>query len=129
MSRYEEVKKKRERSMGKGKKRRYKAEVDLENELEEINEKLDALLNNKAKDVLTESISEAFKCCVCLKVSSWPVVSTCCERLLGCKDCLAQWYSGDGNCPFCKCMDGKDKHFVLKGIDELNTVLSKLELA
>lgn len=69
-------------------------------------------------------VNDAFKCKVCLKLPmSPPVVATrCCNTLLGCSECINNWYSGDGGldktCPHYREPRGYAQTFQMKGLEE-----------
>ena len=77
-------------------------------------------------------VKDAFKCKVCLKVPIFPpvIATRCCNTLLGCKECINSWYSGDDaldkNCPHCREPRGYAQTFQLKGIDDFLTGFSKI---
>ena len=54
-------------------------------------------------------------------------VSKCCQWLLGCGPCLETWFGGNSRCPIYKNGEGREKQFVLKGFDDFDAVIVKLE--
>ena len=123
-------KKKKQADRGRGKNKRYKPErepLDLD-VLDEISEKLDDLAKVcQSNSILSTSIKENFKCCICFKMARPITVSGCCQRLLGCTPCVERWYGQDGRCPVCKSDDGREKYFSLKGVEDFAVIISKLD--
>ena len=96
--------------------------------LDEISEKLDDLAKVcQSNSILSTSIKENFKCCICFKMARPITVSGCCQRLLGCTPCVERWYGQDGRCPVCKSDDGREKYFSLKGVEDFAVIISKLD--
>lgn len=121
--------KKRQGERGKGKNKRFVAESKPSHlpVLEEISEKLDKLTETvEANNLSCRSITENFQCCICMKIAQPLTVSGCCQRLLGCESCVERWFERDNRCPVCKNVDGRDKHFVLKGVEDFAVLISKL---
>ena len=122
--------KKKQADGSRGKNKRYKPErepLDLD-VLDEISEKLDDLAKVcQSNSILSTSIKENFKCCICFKMARPITVSGCCQRLLGCTPCVERWYGQDGRCPVCKSDDGREKYFSLKGVEDFAVIISKLD--
>ena len=119
-------KKKRQGERGKAKNKRFVAEGESSHLpiLEEISEKLNKLTEKvEGNNLLGRSITENFKCCICMKIARPLTVSGCCQRLLGCESCVERWFERDN---VCKNDDGRDKHFVLKGVEDFAVLISKL---
>ena len=96
--------------------------------LEEIGEKVEKLTaRNTDTLLLHRCIKEAFKCCICRKVARPLTVSGCCQRPLGCNSCVQQWFQDNERCPACQNGEGREKYFVLKGIDDFSALISKLD--
>ena len=56
---------------------------------------------------LGDVINRIFKCMICLSLSSGPVcIGNCCKQVLGCGDCLEQWFINNNSCPHCWADDG-----------------------
>ena len=51
-----------------------------------------------------EMIRQSFSCLICKDLLHQPVVSTCCNSLLACRNCLEQWFVASTQCPKCKAM-------------------------
>ena len=72
-------------------------------------------------------LQDAFKCNICCSSPIKPPVifSRCCKRLLGCQECVDQWFGGnDGvtrSCPLCRSERAYADTCILKGLDDLLT--------
>jgi len=67
-------------------------------------------------------LQEHFKCQICWGIIQPPIiVSTCCCTILGCQDCLEQWYSLEDNntCPTCRAENQRNSSTKLRGLNEL----------
>ena len=43
------------------------------------------------------------QCCICLRPPRNVVISLCCQRIIGCRDCVVKALDeGDGRCPVCR---------------------------
>ena len=52
---------------------------------------------------LGDVINRIFKCMICHSLSSGPVsIGNCCRQVLGCADCLEQWFINNNSCPHCR---------------------------
>ena len=121
-------KKKRQSEREKGRMKRWKRDdgVNL-HLLEEVSEKIDKLTEvSEVNSLLYRSIKESFKCCICMKVSRPINISGCCQRPIGCTSCVERWFEREERCPLCKNDDGREKRFVLKGVEDFNVIISKL---
>ena len=124
---YEKKKRQEKRGKSAAKKKRKSDEMDV-GTLEDMAEKIDKLVHvSEVNEILVRSLKEAFKCNICLKVARRLTVSKCCQRLLGCGPCLETWFGGNPRCPICKNEEGREKQFLLKGFDDFDAVISKLE--
>ncbi len=121
-------KKKRQEERGKSAAKKRKSDGIDNGILEDMADKIDKLINvTEVNEILVKSLKEAFKCCISFKVARQLTVSKCCQRLLGCGPCLETWFGGNSRCPICKNEEGRGKKFVLKGFDDFDAVISKLE--
>lgn len=64
-------------------------------------------------------LKQAFECVVCRSVSRKPVTATCCNRLVGCEDCVEQWVERNQTCPLCACGAAVHDMVELKGFDHV----------
>ena len=52
---------------------------------------------------LGEVINRIFKCLVCFSLARSPVcIGNCCKQVLGCGNCLEQWFVNNTSCPHCR---------------------------
>ena len=72
-----------------------------------------------------KELGQALLCSVCKSVAKRPVVSPCCQRIVGCESCVNRWVRGDTlTCPFCNTSGSINQRFSLKGFDEVVTLLA-----
>ena len=132
LSRYPTTREKRkDKANEKGRTKRWKRDDDGVNLhlLEEVSEKIDKLTEvSDVNSLLYQSIKQSFKCCICMKVSRPINTSGCCQRPIGCTSCVERWFEREERCtsPLCKNDDGREKRFVLKGVEDFNVIISKL---
>ncbi|XP_028291323.1 uncharacterized protein LOC114454771 isoform X1 [Gouania willdenowi] len=60
-----------------------------------------------AKSLTMTPIKDAFTCMICRAVMKQPMVSTCCESLLGCQTCVEQWLTTSDLCLSLSCKMGQ----------------------
>ena len=93
-----------------------------------IHVKTDAImsLTKDAKILLglKKLLNDALKCHICTTVMKPPVIiSKCCKTLIGCEECINQWYSGPEaltkQCPRCRAERGYNETMRLLGLDDL----------
>ena len=80
----------------------------------------------KRLDFLDE-LSQSFQCVICQTVVKFPVVSPCCQRLLGCESCIKHWFDTKSACPLCNAAGSDMTHFRLRGFDDAIKVLHILK--
>ncbi|XP_014675245.1 PREDICTED: uncharacterized protein LOC106815315 [Priapulus caudatus] len=68
-------------------------------------------------------LTEALSCVMCKGPVQKPVVSSCCQSLLGCKACLDSWWAGSSGCPKCNSEQGREGRLDLKGLDDIFAML------
>ena len=59
---------------------------------------------------------------ICKQVAKQPVISGCCQRLVGCKDRLDMWLAHSPVCPLCKGNSIITAKMELKGFNNLLTL-------
>ena len=69
--------------------------------------------------MIDDEIKCAFECTICKQVARQPVTSGCCQRLVGCKDCLDMRLAHTPVCPLCKGNSIITTKMELKGFDDL----------
>ena len=56
---------------------------------------------------LGDVVNRIFKCMICHSLSSGPVcIGNCCKQVLGCADCLEQWFINNKLCRHCLANNG-----------------------
>lgn len=90
--------------------------IDTEAKLEEIDKKLEEI-NTRVKFV--DEIRKVFECNICRSPVKQPVVALCCQRIIGCGECVQRWLLTNQRCPFCSITGRMDEIFNLKGMDDL----------
>ena len=91
--------------------------------LDEVFEKVDKI---ESKFTFISLLIKAFECVVCKAVMSKPMVSTCCQRIVGCCVCVQRWISGHNRCPHCSADTGLGQLKELKGLEEMLTAAKVL---
>ena len=81
-----------------------------------IIEKLDFLNKNLT---FVENIKKLFECVICKSTVSSPMVSSCCQRIIGCKLCVTTWRDSSSRCPLCSVVTPTSNAFELKGFDDV----------
>lgn len=72
---------------------------------------------------LQNEICGAFKCTICHVVPIRPpvIIAKCCKSIIGCEDCINEWYGGDDGlsktCPLCRADRAFTETMRLNGID------------
>ncbi len=83
-----------------------------------------AVILNKLDDIdgkfsFIVDIQKAFECIICRSPVKHPVIAPCCQRIVGCKDCVARWVLSNTRCPLCAISGRMGEIMELKGIDDL----------
>ena len=71
---------------------------------------------------LGEKVNRIFKCLVCFSLARSPVcISKSCTQILGCGNCLDQWFVSNTSCPHCRADVGiqETNKVVTSALDEL----------
>lgn len=80
---------------------------------------------------ITKLVKDAFKCKICYDTPMKPpiIATRCCSSLLGCEECVNQWYDGvhglSKKCPHCGEARGYASTFQFKGLDDFLTGMGK----
>ena len=72
--------------------------------------------------VFVDKSKKALACIVCRLPSNSPVVSSCCQRVVGCGPCLNRWCYANSRCPLCSVSSTSSTRFALKGIDGITGI-------
>ena len=82
---------------------------------------------------LKKVLNDTFKCSICQETPIKPpaIITKCCKTILGCSDCVNQWFRGDDaltkTCPKCRAEHGFNQIMVLRGLDSFLDVISGIE--
>ena len=71
---------------------------------------------------LGEIVNRIFKCLVCFSLARSPVcIGKSCSQILGCGNCLDQWFVSNTSCPHCRADVGiqETNKVVTSALDEL----------
>ena len=89
-------------------------------ESQEDSEDLKLILNKlsriETKLTFLDELSQCFQCVICRSTATNPIVSQCCQRILGCEACVNTWVSTHSRCPHCSTSGVTS--FKLRGFDD-----------
>ena len=86
--------------------------------LDDVYSKVD---KTDSKFTFIGALTKALECVVCKGVMTKPMISTCCQRLVGCSVCVQRWISRNNRCPHCSADTGMGQLKELKGLEEMLT--------
>ena len=90
---------------------------------EMLNKKLDAIGKKLSViDSVVEIGKKILECVICKSVVKSPVVSNCCQRIIGCRACVMSWRGTSTRCPLCS-VSGRIDVLELKGFNDLTSLL------
>ena len=69
-----------------------------------------------------DDIKKVFECVICRSTVSAPLVSPCCNRIIGCRACVTTWRNTNTRCPLCSISGRMAQAFELKGIDDFTAL-------
>ena len=81
---------------------------------------------------LCEVVNRIFKCLFCFSLAGSPVcIGNCCKQVLGCGNCLEQWFVNNTSSPHCRADIGIEdtNKLVTSAFDELLDRPCKFEFA
>ena len=85
---------------------------EIEKTVSEINENL----------LFLGELKRAFECVICRLPCKSPVVAMCCERVVGCDECVKKWRGTHSRCPLCSVEGRMTDSFILKGVDGITGI-------
>lgn len=94
--------------------KKIKADTSIISKFDAIEKKLDVI---DRKLSFLENMKKVFECVICRSTVCCPVVSTCCQRIIGCRVCVSTWRTTNQRCPLCS-VSGSMDTMELKGIDD-----------
>ena len=98
-------------------KRASSMDEELHSKMSKVIDNLDWIGN------VSHFFEESFHCVICKEIATNPVVSSCCGRVVGCKVCIDAWVREKLNCPHCTLSSKIKDRFVLRGFDDVLSVL------
>ena len=81
---------------------------------------------------LKKMLIDSFRCTICQGTPMMPpiIFSKCCKNLIGCQECVDQWYGGtegmSRSCPRCRAERGFTETCRVNGLDEFLQMISKI---
>ncbi len=109
------------------KKKRVDQGVECELPLQVVVDKISAvevkLGSIEEKLAFLVDLGHGFTCVICKGPATSPAVSPCCQRVIGCQDCVDSWVASNPRCPLCGTEDVVAQRFVLKGFTDALAVL------
>ena len=110
--------------------KRPKREVgfDIKLGFEALNQKLEEIASQKqsgsqsppdSKNVVVSKIEKTLECSICKSLSKRPMFSPCCNRLVGCRECVQNWLVCSNTCPLCNSHADASKWAEMKGMDDV----------
>ena len=106
---------------GPSTKRRCTEGVEINPIMQEVTTKLTMI--DKKLGFLNE-LGQGFQCIICKSLAILPVVSSCCQRVIGCEACVNHWMTLNDRCPLCSTQGGDiANRFTLKGFDDTLSLL------
>lgn len=89
---------------------------------------LDKLTRVENKLIFLEELTQAFQCVICKSTAKTPVVSPCCQRVVGCEVCVNTWLRTRPSCPLCSTGGTIRNKFALKGFEEALSIIQGVTL-
>ena len=84
---------------------------------------IDKLTNLEKKLEFLDELNQGLICAICKYIALKPVVSPCCQRIIGCEICVNRWlHENAPSCPFCNTTAKINDRFLLKGFDDVITI-------
>ena len=96
--------------------KKLKFEEEVKSDLSDVKQCLQRL---EKRSMVEDEIKRAFECTICKQVARQPVISGCCQRLVGCKNCLDMWLAHSPVCRLCKGNSIITAKVELKGFNDL----------
>ncbi len=64
-------------------------------------------------------MKDIFDCVVCKGTTKSPMFATCCQRVIGCEQCVERWVSSNKSCPHCSTDTATHRFMKVRGFDEV----------
>ena len=101
-----------------------KAKSDDSDYLHRIEDKVDVIVKKLA---FLDDFRKVFDCIICKMPAHEPIVSVCCQRVVGCKLCVDRWCSNNPRCPLCSVTGRMKERFLLQRVDDLSALFRAVE--
>ncbi|XP_016397389.1 guanylate-binding protein 1-like [Sinocyclocheilus rhinocerous] len=79
-------------------------------------------------DVEAAAVRDAFACIICRGPMNEPMVSSCCQSLIGCRICIEEWQINSPFCPKCRAGDSGNNIQRLMGLSDALAALRNILL-
>ena len=111
---------------------------DIDKNIRALKGQLDSLLvvqgTLKIPLSFRKLVVESFKCLICHNIMKPPIIfARCCKRLIGCEECVDEWYRGGDNpqtlikyCPQCRTERAYSESCRIYGIDDFLQGMRKI---
>ena len=99
--------------------KRAKTEQESQELTSEVLKKLELI--DKKLSFVTE-LQRTFECVICRSSVTRPVVAACCQRIIGCKECVGKWLVSNSRCPLCSVVGRVAEAIDLVGIFRVPSV-------
>ena len=107
--------------------KRRKTNESLNNELHGIHQALIKIQQMIRPDGVLWRVQSIFECMICRSVMDTPLFSPCCNRILGCRACLHNWFAHSPTCPHCKRVATASEWLEVKGLQQIEDVRASVE--
>ena len=71
------------------------------------------------KKTVSELLKSAMECIICKGILNKPQFARCCQRIVGCEDCINDWFRRQNTCPHCAQPILDDNCLEVEGLDEV----------
>ena len=90
-----------------------------EKELQSIHQALAKIQQMIRPDGTLWRVQSIFECVISRNIMDSPLFSPCCNRILGCRVCLHNWFAHSPTCPDCKQGVTTTEWLEVKGLQEM----------
>lgn len=85
---------------------------------------LEKVTKIEKKLAFLDELAQGLSCAICKSVATVPIISPCCQRVVGCESCINNWLVSHNRCPLCNTSDRISGRFKLKGFDQALSVVN-----
>ena len=79
---------------------------------------LDKLNSIDNKLGFVKELQTSFQCVICRGILRQPIVASCCQRIIGCDQCVNSWLQESTRCPHCSSETSSIQKFRLRGLED-----------